>query len=147
LNAVGVVNCGWFDSALPFLIGISVQEDARMRRQSGYSRGIAASVEEIERHLRSIERGLERSGTRASAGASHAADGVAETVASALAALSERFRGSGLGDEAARFGNGASKFGKQALRRLSSEAEHRPLVTLAVAAGVGLLVGIIARSR
>jgi hypothetical protein len=40
----------------------------------------------------------------------------------------------------------AAKFGNDALRRLSNEVEHRPLVTLAVAVGVGILVGLASRS-
>ena len=39
-------------------------------------------------------------------------------------------------------GNEAAKLGNDALRRLSSEVEHRPLVTLAVAVGVGMLIGV-----
>ena len=33
-----------------------------------------------------------------------------------------------------------------ALRRLSNEVEHRPIVTVAVAVGVGILVGLASRS-
>jgi ElaB/YqjD/DUF883 family membrane-anchored ribosome-binding protein len=40
----------------------------------------------------------------------------------------------------------AAKLGNDALRRLSNEVEHRPLVTLAVAIGVGILVGLASRS-
>ncbi|HMF26015.1 MAG TPA: hypothetical protein VKG24_28370, partial [Pseudolabrys sp.] len=40
----------------------------------------------------------------------------------------------------------AAKLGNDALRRLSNEVEHRPLVTLAVAVGVGILVGLASRS-
>jgi hypothetical protein len=32
------------------------------------------------------------------------------------------------------------------VRRLSNEVEHRPLVTVAVAVGVGILVGLASRS-
>jgi len=45
-------------------------------------------------------------------------------------------------DEAAKLGNSAAKLGDDVLRRLSQEVEHRPLVTLAVAVGVGILVGL-----
>jgi len=40
----------------------------------------------------------------------------------------------------------AAKLGNDALRRLSNEVEHRPLITLAVAVGVGILVGLASRS-
>jgi ElaB/YqjD/DUF883 family membrane-anchored ribosome-binding protein len=37
--------------------------------------------------------------------------------------------------------------GNTAVRRLSDEVEHRPLVMLAVAVGVGILIGIASRRR
>jgi ElaB/YqjD/DUF883 family membrane-anchored ribosome-binding protein len=101
------------------------------------------TINEIDQRLRSIERGLERAGTQAASTAVSATDHVAETVASVLGSLAERFRGLSIGEEAAKFGGDAAKLGNDALRRLSKEVEHRPLVTLAVAAGVGLLVGLI----
>jgi hypothetical protein len=39
----------------------------------------------------------------------------------------------------------AAKLGNDALRRLSNEVEHRPLITLAIAVGVGILVGLASR--
>jgi ElaB/YqjD/DUF883 family membrane-anchored ribosome-binding protein len=58
-----------------------------------------------------------------------------------LSSIADRFRGGAhsMGDEAAKLGN-------DVLRRLSNEIEHRPLVTLAVAVGVGILVGLAIRS-
>jgi ElaB/YqjD/DUF883 family membrane-anchored ribosome-binding protein len=50
-------------------------------------------------------------------------------------------------DEAAKIGSEAAKLGNHALRRLSNEVEHRPLVTLAVAIGVGILVGLASHHR
>jgi ElaB/YqjD/DUF883 family membrane-anchored ribosome-binding protein len=117
--------------------------------QSRYSRAISANVGEIERRLRSVEGRLERAGNRASANATNAADHVGDAVASALSSVADRFRGDGkiMSDEAARLGNAAAKLGNDALRRLSKEVEHRPLVTLAVAVGVGFLVGLIGHRR
>jgi ElaB/YqjD/DUF883 family membrane-anchored ribosome-binding protein len=122
-----------------------------MFRQSGYSRAISADIGEIDRRLRALEKTLERVGGRASAGAGQAADRLGESVAAALGSIADRFRnGAGsMGDEAAKFGSEAAKFGNEAaklgdraLRRLSDEVEHRPLVTLAVAVGLGILVGL-----
>jgi ElaB/YqjD/DUF883 family membrane-anchored ribosome-binding protein len=75
------------------------------------------------------------------------ADKVAETVASALSTIADRFRGkaSSVSDQAGRMGNEAAKLGNDALQRLSREVEHRPLVTLAVAVGVGILIGVASR--
>ena len=124
-----------------------------MFRQSGYSRAITADIGEIDQRLRALEKTLERLGGRASAGAGQAADRLGEAVASALSTIADRFRnGAGsMGGEAVRLGNRfggeAAKLGDVALRRLSDEVEHRPLVTLAVAVGVGILVGLASHRR
>jgi ElaB/YqjD/DUF883 family membrane-anchored ribosome-binding protein len=98
--------------------------------------------------LRSLENQLERvgrtAGRRTSAGMSAAGDHVGDAIASAVTEIVDRFRSGRrlAGDEAARFGSEAAKVGNDALRRMASEIEHRPLVTLAVAVGVGLLIGM-----
>ena len=51
------------------------------------------------------------------------------------------------GQEAARVGHEAARMGNDALRRVTNEVEHRPLVMLAVAVGVGLLMGLAAARR
>ena len=61
----------------------------------------------------------------------------------------DRFRGGArsrgeaarFGQDAARFGHEATKLGGDALRRVSTEVERRPLMMIAVAVGVGLLIG------
>jgi ElaB/YqjD/DUF883 family membrane-anchored ribosome-binding protein len=100
------------------------------------SPAIAANLREIDGRLRALEGRLQRIGSRSSTNAALAAEGIGEAVASALSSMADRFRGNGtfVRDEAAKFGN-------EALRRLSDEVENRPLVMLAVAAGVGLLIG------
>ena len=120
-----------------------------MLGRSGYSRAMSTNVGEIERRLRSIEQRLERAGGRASASASQTADYVGDTVASTLNSIADRFRGSAgsVSDEMAKLGGEAAKLGNDALRRLSKEVEHRPLVTLAVAVGVGILVGLASHRR
>ena len=49
------------------------------------------------------------------------------------------------GDQAGRLGNQAldlgAKYSSNALQRVASEAEHRPLITVAVALGIGILIG------
>jgi ElaB/YqjD/DUF883 family membrane-anchored ribosome-binding protein len=104
-----------------------------MLGQSGYSRAMLPNVREIERRLRSLEQQLERVGGRTS--------GAGAAIAPVLSSIADRFRGGAhsMSDEAAKLGN-------DALRRLSNEVEHRPLVTLAVAIGVGILVGLAIRS-
>lgn len=118
-----------------------------MFSQPRYSRAISAQVGEVERRLRSLEQRLERAGDHAPATARHAADRAGDVIASALGSIVDRFRGDSdsIGDAATKIGGQAAKIGDDALRRLSKEVEHRPLVTLAVAVGVGILVGAISR--
>ena len=113
----------------------------------GMSGNFRANGGEIERRLRSLEQRLERAGGRSSAMAAAPADQIGEAVASVLSGVVERFRGgaNSMGDEASKFGSEAAKLGNDAMRRLSKEVAHRPLVTLAVAVGVGLLVGFASR--
>jgi ElaB/YqjD/DUF883 family membrane-anchored ribosome-binding protein len=112
-----------------------------MLGQSGYSRAMLPNVREIERRLRSLEQQLERVGGRRSASTAEVAERAGAAIAPVLSSIADRFRGGthSMSDEAAKLGN-------DALRRLSNEVEHRPLVTLAVAVGMGILVGLASRS-
>ena len=76
-------------------------------------------------------------GSRTATDAARAADGIGDAVASALSGMADRLRGG-----ATSAGRGAAKLGQDALRRLTDEAEHRPLVLMAVAVGVGILIGL-----
>jgi ElaB/YqjD/DUF883 family membrane-anchored ribosome-binding protein len=101
-------------------------------------------LHEFEARLARVTRGA----TRMRADAPRAVEGVGEAIASALNDLADRIRGRSrhLGTEVSQFGDDALRFGNEAVRRLTREAEQRPLVTLAVAVGVGaLIVGLLAR--
>jgi ElaB/YqjD/DUF883 family membrane-anchored ribosome-binding protein len=120
-----------------------------MFSRSGYSHAISAEIGDIDQRLRALERRLERVGGRSAASAAQAADRVGETIVSALQSMADRLQGGAhsVRDEAAKIGSEAAKLGNHALRRLSNEVEHRPLVTLAVAIGVGILVGLASHHR
>ena len=117
--------------------------------RSGYSHSVSAKVGEIERRLQLVEQQLQRVGGRASASAVETADHLGETIASVLGSIADRFRvgANSMGDEAVKIGNEAAKVGNDVVRRLSKEVGYRPLVTLAVAVGVGILVGLISHRR
>ena len=112
-----------------------------MLGQSGYSRTMLPNVREIETRLRALEQQLERVSDRTSASTAEVVERVGAAITPVLSNIADRFRGGAhsMSDEAAKLGN-------DALRRLSNEVEHRPLVTLAVAVGVGILVGLASRS-
>jgi len=80
------------------------------------------------------------------------AERMSETIASALNEIADRFssRAHAVSKDAGRYGEqwsaDAMQFGDRALRKVAREVEHRPLVTLAIAVGVGALaVGLLAR--
>jgi ElaB/YqjD/DUF883 family membrane-anchored ribosome-binding protein len=103
---------------------------------------------ELVRNLRGLEariRSLDpRDATRASAE-------VAESVGTALEDIVDRFRnGAGnAGKEAARFGSRANAVGRDSYQFLKGEVDAHPFAILAVAAGVGVLIGtsLYLRSR
>jgi hypothetical protein len=120
-------------------------------RSSQFDPGLTA----IAGHLRAIEKELGAVGRRAGRGvadrASTAGDQIADVLGPILSDMRDRFsRGqrvavnevASLGNEAARFG---ARAGSDALDRITDQAKHRPLFTLAVAVGVGVLIGFASR--
>ena len=120
-------------------------------------------ISELEGLLRNAEASLARL-NRAAARTSTPAvvDRIGDMMAAALGEIAERFRGgsraasreasafgreaSAFGREASALGDDALKLGNDALRRVAHEIEQRPLVTLAVAVGVGVIAaGLFAR--
>ena len=99
---------------------------------------------ELEQRLRLLEQAVERRSGRI-----YAADQLGETIASALSSTADRFRrgARSAGNEAEKVRGQAADLGKDVLQRLSHEVEHRPLVILAVAIGVGILIGLISKRR
>jgi ElaB/YqjD/DUF883 family membrane-anchored ribosome-binding protein len=101
-------------------------------------------ADDVEHRLRALERRLERIGGRSAAGATQAVDHVGDVIASTLSSLAEVLRGraSSMSTDVAKLGGEAAKLGDRALLRVADEVEHRPLITLAVAVGIGILVGL-----
>ena len=118
-----------------------------MFRQLSHMRASAADIADIERRMQSLEQRFQRVAGRTSASVAQAADQVGDAFIPALAEVIDRFRGGArsVGDEATRVGHEAARLGNNALRRLSDEVEHRPLMILAVAAGIGFLAGLSQR--
>jgi ElaB/YqjD/DUF883 family membrane-anchored ribosome-binding protein len=118
--------------------------------QSSYGR-MTNDLAEMGQRMRALESRFERIGgraaNRASSQFSRTADGLGDILAAAFGQVANQFRDGSrvVGEDAARFAQDAAKYGNDALRRLSQEVEHRPLVMLAVAAGVGFLAGLAGR--
>lgn len=106
-------------------------------------------------HLRAIEGELagmgRQAGRRASANASAAGDLIADTVGPILNDIADRFwRGQraaadGAADLSGRAMRMGGKVGNDTLERIAAQAKERPLLTLAVAIGVGVLIGAAGR--
>jgi ElaB/YqjD/DUF883 family membrane-anchored ribosome-binding protein len=100
-----------------------------------------AAIEEL---VHDLESRLRRLNTKAKTEVSGASDDVGEFVTAALAGIAARLRENtedvthSVTDEAARIGTDAFK-------KIWNEIEQRPLATLALAAGIGYLLGLIGR--
>lgn len=122
------------------------------------------NVAEIEQEIRQLVRDLEtrvghlNSLTRR--GMSHATNGARDYVSDALdqvsetlAATAEQLRGGAaeaaerLSEGARGIGNEAARLSQDALRKVEDEVSQRPLLTLAIAAGIGFLAGTAGRRR
>jgi ElaB/YqjD/DUF883 family membrane-anchored ribosome-binding protein len=109
----------------------------------------------IAGHLRAIEKELSILGRRAGQGAadraSAAGDQITDLLGPILSDIGDRFRrgqrvavdeAANLGNDAVRFG---AKMGNDAIGRIADQAKQRPLFTLAVAIGIGVLIGFAGR--
>jgi ElaB/YqjD/DUF883 family membrane-anchored ribosome-binding protein len=107
-----------------------------------YPHALSSNLRELERRLLVLEGQLQRIGSRTSGRAALAAEGVGDAIASTLSSIADRFRGA-----ATSAGSETARMGDQVVRRLSVEVENRPLITIAVAVGVGILVGLALQRR
>jgi ElaB/YqjD/DUF883 family membrane-anchored ribosome-binding protein len=107
-----------------------------------------AHAAELDRLLSDLEQRLSRLARTALPASAPAIDRVGDTVAAALSDIADKFRNRArtAGAGASRAGEDALQLGNDALRKLAHEVEQRPLVTLAIAVGVGALAaGLLAR--
>jgi ElaB/YqjD/DUF883 family membrane-anchored ribosome-binding protein len=109
------------------------------------------SVSAIQQHLGAVEKELEKigriAGRRTSVAAASAADQISDAISTIPNDMMDRFRQGrqAASDQTGRLGNQAldlgAKYGNDALRRIAGEVEDRPLVTIGIALGIGILIG------
>ena len=122
-----------------------------MARSKTTSDDIVEIEREIGKLMRDLESRVGRLNTLTRRGASHAASEASEFVSETLAETAERLRnGASEATETVRNGahamtDEASRFGNDAMRKIEDEIEQRPLLTLAIAAGIGFLAGMAGR--
>lgn len=111
------------------------------------SSAFGASVTAIQKHLGAVEKEFEKmgriAGGRGSAAAAAASDQIGDSISSILGAMLDRFRRGRqvAGEQASRALDLGGKYGGDALQRVTNELEDRPLITLGVAVGIGVLIG------
>ena len=105
---------------------------------------VAAMRSEIADMIASLDERIARLNGLTKQGAAHAASSANDIVLDALSGLTGRITGkaragvSSASDEVA-------KFGTQAVNRFVREIDKRPLLTLAIAAGIGFIAGLARR--
>ena len=119
-----------------------------MARKNGTSNGnghtvsedIANIENEIGQLMHDIEARVGRLQALAKRSAKDAADNASEFVSDTVSGAADRMRNgaSSVSDEAARLSG-------DAIKRIEDEINHRPLLTLAIAAGIGFLAGMAGR--
>src|ERR1700745_2631835 len=104
----------------------------------------AEEIAAIEDLMSDLEKRLRRLSGAARNEASGASDEVGDFVSEALERIKKRVRESAVGVTESVAAE-ASRLGNDAFKRVTAECDHRPLVMLALAAGIGFLVGLATR--
>ena len=104
----------------------------------------AEEIAAIEDLINDIEKRLRRLSGTARNETSGAAGDVRDFVSEALERIMDRVRASA-SDVTSSVADEASRLGSDAFKKLTDEVEQRPLVMLAVAAGIGFLAGLANR--
>jgi len=111
----------------------------------GAAKSVAAEeIAAIEDLMADLEKRLRRLSSSAQKEASGASSEVGDFVSETLERIMQRVRAStsGLTESVA---EEATKLGGDALKKISDEVEHRPLMMLGIAAGIGFLAGLANR--
>lgn len=105
---------------------------------------VAAMRAEVADMIASLDKRITRLNQLTKQGANHAAESANDIVLSAISGLTGR------ATEQAQAGvasasDEVAKFGTQAVKRFVREVDKRPLLTLAIAAGIGFIAGLARR--
>lgn len=108
--------------------------------QQAVSPDVADMQAEIRQLMTDLEERVERLNALTKRGAGHAVDGMNDLVYGALSGVTEHMR-----ENARSVSDDAAKIGNNAINQIATQIEKRPLLTLAVAAGIGFIAGLVRR--
>lgn len=109
-------------------------------RKSSRSDDIVA----IEELMQDLETRLRRLNSKAKTENVGASGDISDFVSEALAGIADRLR-NGAESVTHSITDEATRVGTDAVKKIWDEMEHRPLATLAIAAGIGYLLGLMGR--
>jgi ElaB/YqjD/DUF883 family membrane-anchored ribosome-binding protein len=101
---------------------------------------VAAMRAEIDDMIASLQAKIDRLNEISKQG--HAAGGASDVMVNAISGLTGQMTGR-MQDTAKSASDDVAKFGNQALKRIVSEIDQRPFLTLAIAAGIGFIAGLV----
>lgn len=101
---------------------------------------IADMQAEVRQLMTDLEDRIERLNMLTKRGAGHAVDGVNDLVYGAVSGATDRVR-----DNARTVTDDVTKISSQAIRDVAAQIDKRPLLTLAIAAGIGFIAGLARR--
>lgn len=104
----------------------------------------AEEIAAIEDLMTDLDKRLRRLSGTARSEASGVSGDVRDFVGEAIERIMNRVRESAT-DVTSSVANEASRLGSDAFKKLSDEVEHRPMIMLAIAAGIGFLAGLANR--
>jgi ElaB/YqjD/DUF883 family membrane-anchored ribosome-binding protein len=113
---------------------------ARSVMQEAVSPDVAAMQAEVRQLMSDLEDRLDRLNQFTRRGAGHAVDGVTDLMQGALSGAADRVR-----DNARAVSDDAAKISNQAINQIATQIDKRPLLTLAIAAGIGFAAGFMRR--
>jgi ElaB/YqjD/DUF883 family membrane-anchored ribosome-binding protein len=113
---------------------------ARSVMSEAVSPDIADMQAEVRQLMSDLEDRIERLNMLTKRGAEHAVDGVNDLVYGAMSGVTDRVR-----DNARLISDDAAKIGNQAIGTIATQIDKRPLLTLAIAAGIGFIAGLARR--
>jgi len=106
---------------------------------------VAAMRAEIDDMIAALEARIDRLNRITKQGATHAAEGAGDVMRNAISGLTGQIAGH-MGGNAGAASDEVARFGNRAIKRIATEIDHRPWLTLAIAAGIGFIAGL-ARPR